>query len=138
MAERSSRAANIGVALLAAGAASVGVAYAATVGAGAAPGWASWFLAFGSAACSAGLFVVGAASHGPIRPLVAWLLAALFVVIFGAFGAGLAMRVPEGAPEGLVLGLPLRLAIVFYGIGVLPLLVLPLVFAMTLGKERKL
>jgi hypothetical protein len=137
MPEPASRATKIGVGLLACGAVAVGAAYAATIGAGGAPAWVPWFAALGSAACSVGLFVIGAASRGPVRPLVGWLLAALFVVIFAAFGAALSMPAPEGTAERIVLGLPLRLAIVFYGIGVLPLVVMPVTFAMTIGKDQK-
>jgi hypothetical protein len=122
---------------MALGAVAIGAAYAATIGAGGAHAWASWFLAFGCAACSVALFVLGAASRGPVRPLISWLLVALFVVIFGSFGAALSMQAPVGTSESLVLGLPLRLALVFYGIGVLPLIVMPIVFAMTIGKDQK-
>lgn len=132
-----SRATFVGVALLFCGALAIGIAYAAAVGAGAAPEWTPWFVAFGGASCAVGLFVVGAAARGPIRPLIGWLLAALCVLIFAAFGAALSMRVPAGATETIVLGLPLRLAIVFYGVGLLPLVVLPVVFAMTIGKDQK-
>lgn len=133
----SSRATSIGVGLLFFGALAIGVAYAAAVGAGASPAWALWFVAFGGTACAVGLFVIGAASRGPIRPLIGWLLAALFVVIFAVFGTALAMRTPDSASEPIVLGLPVRLAMVFYGVGLLPLLVLPVVFAMTIGKDQK-
>jgi hypothetical protein len=137
MADRSSRASSLGVLLLAAGAAAIGIAYAATIGAGAPTGWVPWFVAFGCVSCSVGLFVVGAASRGPIRPLIGWVLLALFVVMAAAFGAALAMPAPEGATERIVLGLPQRLAILFYGIGFLPLIALPLTFAMTLGRDDK-
>jgi hypothetical protein len=137
MPEPASRATSIGVGLLALGAVVIGAAYAATIGAGGAQAWAPWFVALGCSTCAVGLFVVGAASRGPVQPLIGWLLVALFLVIFGAFGAALSMRVPDGATERIVLGLPLRLAIVFYGIGLLPLVVLPVTFAMTIGRNQK-
>jgi hypothetical protein len=137
MANAVSRASNVGVGLLAAGAAAIGLAYAAPIATGTAPTWAPWLLAFGGAACMVGLFVVGAASRGPVRPFVGWLLTALFVVIFAAFGTALSMPVPPAGTEAIVLGLPKRLAIVFYGIGVLPLVILPVVFAMSLGKDQQ-
>lgn len=137
MPDSTSRGSTIGAGLLAAGAAATGISYAATIIGGAAPSWAAWPVAFGGAAAMVGLFVVGAASRGPIRPPMALLLGALLVVIFAAFGAALAMGPPATGTEKIVLGLPLRLAVVFYGIGVLPLFVLPVVFAMTLGRDQK-
>jgi hypothetical protein len=131
-----SRASKAGVALFAAGAIAIGIAYGATIFAGAAPGWASWFVAFGGSATSVGLFVLGAASRGAVSSAVGLMLAALFVVLMGSFGAALALPATEGPAGPIFLGLPLRLAIVFYGVGFLPLLVLPVAFALTFEKPK--
>jgi len=50
-----------------------------------------------------------------------------------AGGFGLALALPAGAPgsEPLLLGLPRRAAIVVFGIGLLPVLVLPVAYALT-------
>lgn len=111
----------------------VGAAYAATAVTGASPSWAPWCVAFGGATASVALFVLGAATRGTLGPGTAWLLVALFVVIAGAFGAALAIGAPAG-PEPVTFGLPRRLAIVFYGVGFAPLLVLPFAFARTFGR----
>ena len=47
----------------------------------------------------------------------------------GAFGAALALPATEGPGATLLLGLPVRAALVLYGAGALPLVVLPLVYA---------
>jgi hypothetical protein len=57
-------------------------------------------------------------------------LAFTFVVIVGGFAAALLLPA-EAAGARLVLGLPLRAAVVLYGVGLCPLLVLPLTYALT-------
>ena len=99
----------------------IGAAYAATIVAGVPPAWAGWALAFGCTACSVALFVVGAASRGPLHPAIRTLLAVLFVLILAAFGVSMSIESASAGVEPLFLGLPMRLAILFYGIGVVPL-----------------
>jgi len=113
------------------GSAAVGVAYAATIIMGAAPPWAPWLVAVGGAAATVGLFVLGARTRGVGSRGVSITLAVLFVTIAAAFGIALALAPREVAGGPLLLGLPLRLAIVFYGVGLVPLFALPLVFAKT-------
>ncbi len=125
-----------GIALFASGAIAIAIAYGATVFSGSAPAWAPWLVAFGGSATSVGLFVLGAASRVPVSPAVGWMLVVLFLVLFGSFGAALALPANEGAGSQQVLGLPLRLAIVFYGVGFLPLLGLPVAFALTFEKQK--
>lgn len=124
--------------LLAGGVLAIGIAYAAAIVRGAAPAWAPWLLAFGAAATPVGLFVLGAETRGALSRGVAVLLGALFVVLFASFGAGLALPAGEGAAGRLLLGLPFRLAIVFYGVGFVPLVALPLAFAMTFNDRGPL
>lgn len=57
---------------------------------------------------------------------------AVFLILVGAFAA--ALRLP-GAGEPLLLGLPLRAAIVLYGVGLLPALILPLAYALTFDDD---
>lgn len=128
---RSSTGTRAGLALLAAGTVAVGVAFAGTIIGGATPAWAPWSLAGGSAAASTALFVLGAATRGTLSRGIIALLAALFVVIATAFGAALGMPVNGDAGGRLLFGLPVRLAIVFYGVGFVPLVALPIAFAAT-------
>jgi hypothetical protein len=125
-----------GIALFASGAVAIAIAYGATIVSGSAPAWAPWLVAFGGSATSVGLFVIGAASRGTVSSAVGWMLVALFLVLFGSFGAALALPATEGPGGQTVMGLPLRLAIVFYGVGFLPLLGLPVAFALTFERPK--
>ncbi len=131
------RAATTGMGLMVAGTAVIGAAYLATMLAGAPPGWAPWAVAIGGSAASVALFVLGAASRGPLGRGVAMLLTMLGLVIAGAFCIALALPASEAVGAPLVGGLPRRLAIVFYGVGFIPLLVLPVVFARTFARGRE-
>jgi hypothetical protein len=56
----------------------------------------------------------------------------ILVLLFGILAAGLGgvlMLAPEGADASLVLGLPRRAALLLYGVGLLPGVLLSLVFA---------
>ncbi|MEO5799449.1 MAG: hypothetical protein ABIZ70_09775 [Gemmatimonadales bacterium] len=106
----------------------VGVAYAATWAA-AAPQLAAWAMVIGIALQIAGITVVGGTRSNRPNHLV--LIAALFLgtVIVVGFGAALLLP-PESASAGpYLLGLPRRAAIVLLGVGILPFLVLPFLYA---------
>jgi len=137
LARMTGRAAATGIGLMVAGTAAIGAAYLATMLAGAPPGWAPWAVAIGGSAASVALFVLGAASRGPVARGIAALLAVLGLVIAGSFAVALALPMPTDDGARLFLGLPLRLAIVFYGVGFVPLFVLPLVFARTFARGRE-
>ena len=117
--------------LLIGGTIAIGCAYVATLAFGAPPPWANWLLALGTASTPVGLFTLGAVTRGVHSRRLALLLGVLFVVLFASFGAALAMAPDEGAGGPLFVGLPVRLAIVFYGVGFVPLLALPMAFAKT-------
>ena len=135
IATQSVRGTRIGLGLVIGGAVAVGDGYVITATGGTISVLAPWMLAIGSASASVGLFVLGAASRGVLSRGVAAVLALLFAVIVAGFGAALLLPSDEGAAGRLLLGIPLRLAVVFYGVGLLPLFVLPLVFAVTFGTD---
>lgn len=64
---------------------------------------------------------------GPLKMPFAFV--ALVLVI--GFGAALALPATEGPLSTLWLGLPARAAIVIYGVGLLPIVVLPIAYALT-------
>ena len=64
---------------------------------------------------------------GPLKIPFAFVI--LMLVI--GFGAALALPATEGALSKLWLGLPARAAIVIYGVGLLPIFVLPIAYALT-------
>ncbi len=119
------------VASVFAGAVCIAVAYASTFLRGGAPRWGSWCMVAGLA-----LLLVATMALGAVRTMrdVRRLSPALlftFVVLLGGLGAGLLLPASERAGSTLLLGLPLRAALVLYGVGLVPLLVLPLVYALT-------
>ncbi len=126
---REAAGADRGVALLTAGVAAVALAYAAIVVRGVPPWWAPWALALGASVASVAMFVLGAATRGVLTRRVTALLVGLGVLLLAAFWTALAL---PGTGEPLLLGLPRRLAVVFYAVGFIPLLVLPLTFARTM------
>jgi hypothetical protein len=97
-------------------------------------GWGAWLMALGVAVLVVGLMVLGAVRRGDGIGALRLPLLFTFLVIVGAFGAALALPAVEGAGARLLLGLPLRAAIVLYGIGVLPLIVLPITYALTFDR----
>jgi hypothetical protein len=109
--------------------AAIALAYALAFLPGGAPPWAAWSLALGSAGALSAIMALGAARRGQLRPVALGACLATFVVVSGAFGAALLLPPDEGAGARLLLGFPLRAAIVLYGIGVVPLVFLPLAYA---------
>ena len=118
----------------------IAIAYATAFLPGGAPGWATWSYMVGTSTSMLAMMVLGAA-RGPagIGRLV-WPFALIYAVLLLGFGSVLLMS-PETGPEtSLWLGLPPRAAIILYGIGILPLFLLPVAYAltfdsMTLGEE---
>jgi hypothetical protein len=96
-----------------------------------APVWAPWLLALGIPSALGGIMVLGAArERGGVGRLA---IPFAFVIVTLAVGFCLALALPanEGPDSKLWLGLPLRAAIVIYGIGLLPIVVLPVAYALT-------
>jgi drug/metabolite transporter (DMT)-like permease len=103
------------------------------------PAWAAWALGVGNALVMVAAMALGAARAGRGIGRLKWAFAFVFLVLAGGFGA--VMVLPDETPASpLYFGLPLRAAIVLIGVGLLPLLVLPLAYAltfdeMTLGED---
>lgn len=105
------------------------------------PRWGSWCMVVGLATLVVSLMALGVVRRGRGVGRLAWPLAFTFVVIVAGFGAALVLPA-EGEGEGarILLGLPLRAALVLYGVGLLPIFVLPFAYAatfddMTLSEE---
>jgi hypothetical protein len=116
----------------------VAVAYAAALVRPAAPRWTGWVMAVAVPLALVAMMALGAARRGrvPGRLLVAFVaVGALLAVAFA-----LALALPEGPGGGtvgepLLLGLPRRAAVVVYGVGLLPVFVLPIVYALTFDAQ---
>jgi len=109
----------------------IAAGYAAAFGKAGTPMWAPWLLALGIPVALGAIMILGAVRGargiGPLK------LPFAFVVLILAIGfcAALALPATEGPLSRLWLGLPARAAIVIYGVGLLPIIVLPVAYAMT-------
>ena len=113
----------------------IAAGYAAAFVPGGTPTWAPWLLAIGIPAALGAIMVLGA-TRGD-QGIGRLKLPFLFVFLVLALGFCLALGLPpdEGQGSFLLLGLPLRAAIVIYGIGLLPIVVLPVAYALTFDTQ---
>lgn len=102
---------------------------------GGAPAWAAWGVALGGPGTLSAVMLLGAARGGRVRLVVAVAIGLTFVVLAGAFGFALLWPAAEGAGGPLLLGLPLRTAVVLYGVGLVPMLFLPTAYAVSFDDE---
>lgn len=105
--------------------------YAAVLLSGRTPAWAPWLAVVAIATLSVATIVLGAVRSGGGVGRLALPLAFVYFLLLACFGAALALPADLDAAEPLWLGLPRRAAILLYGIGVLPLFVLPIAYALT-------
>jgi hypothetical protein len=109
----------------------IAVGYAGAFSRNGTPAWAAWLLALGIPLALGAIMILGAVrgQHGigPLRFPFAFVILILAI----GFGAALALPATEGPLSRLWLGLPARAAIVIYGVGLLPIVVLPVAYAMT-------
>ena len=113
----------------------VGVGYGSAFATGGAPRWAPWCLAIGSNGVLMSLMALGAMRRGRLAPALTVTYIGMFLLCAGAFSVALAMPANEGAAGPLLLGLPVRTAIVLYAVGVVPIAVLPFVYALTFDRN---
>ena len=105
--------------------------YAAAFARNGTPSWAPWLLAFGIPVALGAIMILGAARGsrgvGPLK------FPFLFVVAILAVGfcAALALPATESPLSRLWLGLPARAAVIIYAVGLLPIVVLPIAYALT-------
>src|SRR6267378_2230472 len=113
------------------GVAAIAVGYAAAFKSSGTPSWAPWLLALGIPIALGAIMILGAArGRRGIGPLKIPFAFVVLVLVIG-FGAALALPATEGPLSTLWLGLPARAAIVIYGVGLLPIVVLPIAYALT-------
>ena len=119
------------VRLLVVSCALVAMAYAAMFLTTMTPAWAPISLAIGANGVIVSLMALGAVRRDTIPRALVLTFIGLFVLCAGAFVIALVLPAHEGASGPLVLGLPLRTAIVLYGVGVVPIGILPFAYALT-------
>jgi hypothetical protein len=95
------------------------------------PGWSPWALGIGTAVVMVAASALGAARADTGIGRLKLPFALVFLIVAGGFAAVLLMPPPDAANPQLFLGLPTGAAIVLLGIGILPLLVLPIAYALT-------
>lgn len=95
--------------------------------------WGAWLMAVIMPLVMMAVMVLGAARTSRTLGWLLWPMLLVFVLVAGGFL--LALWLPAETPDSpLWLGLPRRAAIVLYGVGVLPLFVLPLAYALTFDR----
>jgi len=76
------------------------------------------------------IMILGAVREPRSLARLVWPLLLVFLLVAGGFV--LALLLPAETPDaGLVLGLPARAAVILWGVGVVPLFILPLAYALT-------
>ena len=106
----------------------IGLAYLSVFLPGGSPRYAAYAFAIATAALMTAISVLGAARRGKRIGMLAWVFAFTFVVLAGGFCAALSRL---GASTDLWLGLPRGAAVILYVVGLLPMAVLPLAYALT-------
>lgn len=109
----------------------VAAAYASAFLPGGPPGWAPWLMVAGVAGSLVTVMALGAWRGGSVGPL-APVFGFVFAVLVGGFGA--ALELPGAGADGLWLGLPPGAAVVLYGVGLLPLFVVPVAYALSFDR----
>ena len=109
--------------------------YAAAFMRGGTPAWAPWLLALGIPGTIGAIMILGATrGNRGIGPLKLPFLFTVGILAVG-FCAALTLAPSETATSHLWFGLPIRAAIVIYGVGLLPIVVLPVAYAVTFESQ---
>ena len=111
--------------------AAIAAGYATAFSSAGAPSWAPWLLALGIPVALGAIMILGALRGTRGIGALKFPFAFVIVVLVVGFGAAIALPSTDGALSRLWLGLPARAAIVIYGVGLLPIFILPLAYAMT-------
>jgi hypothetical protein len=97
---------------------------------GGTPDWGVWLFLVGTSLIMICTMALGAAKRDG-APSLRGLFGFLFFLLVGGFGAALLLPAAEGPGSTLLLGLPLRAAIIVYGVGILPVILVPIFYAWT-------
>lgn len=114
-----------------AGTLAIAAAYASAFLPGPPTAWAPWALGIGTAVVMVAASALGAARTDRGLGRLKLPFALTFLIVAGGFALVLSMPGVDPANPTLFLGLPPRAAVVLLGIGLLPLLVLPIAYALT-------
>lgn len=109
----------------------IAVAYASAFAPGGVPPWGAWLPALGIPVALGSIMILGAAREGGGVGRLKWPFAFVVLLLAGGFCAALALPPLDTPDSRLWLGLPVRAAIIVYGIGLFPTIVLPIAYAIT-------
>ncbi|HEX8395508.1 MAG TPA: hypothetical protein VF665_24365 [Longimicrobium sp.] len=112
-----------------AGTLALAVGYGAAFLPGPPPGWAAWPIALGTTAVMMSACALGAVRGDGGLGRLRLPLALMSLLLAGGFAA--VLLAPASADQTFFLGLPTRAALVIFGIGLLPLFILPIAYALT-------
>jgi len=98
------------------------------------PVWAPWLFMLGTTTSLVTIMAVGASRHGHLGRM-RWIFGTVFLILAVGFGVALALPPADPADPTLWLGLPPRAAVILYGVGFLPFLVVPLSYALTFERN---
>ncbi len=111
----------------------IALCYASAFLPGGAPVWVAWPFMIATSVSLVAAMTLGAVRHGArLGPLTMPFALTLLILVAG-FGLAL-MQPPPTAESRLWFGLPAGAALVLYGVGLLPVLVLPLAYALTFDR----
>lgn len=113
--------------------AALALAYGSAFWPGGVPGWAPWLFMAATSVTMVATMALGAARGGRIGAL--WVpFGLVLVVLLGGFGLALALPPAVDPVAALWLGLPRGAAIVVYGVGLVPYLLVPVAYAWTFDR----
>lgn len=90
----------------------------------------AWLMVIGVALIMVGFLALGALQGEP-APGLRIVFGLVFLILLISFGAALLLPEEDPASPALWFGLPSRAAVIIYGVGILPLFILPLAYALT-------
>jgi hypothetical protein len=106
------------------------IAYLSAFAAGDTPRWALWLFVLSTVSLLTSIIVLGARRSDRAIGVLAFPVGLVALILLAGFSAAL-LTGPLTADSPLFLGLPVGAAIVVYGIGLLPLVILPVAYALT-------
>src|SRR5687768_4009828 len=109
----------------------IAAAYAVAIASQHVPAWGRWAMTVAVPFAMVATIAIGAARSGQPLGGLGRLVVPLTVVLLIMLGAFASALLLSAVGEPLILGLPRRTAIVLYGIGLLPALILPVAYALT-------
>jgi hypothetical protein len=110
----------------------IGAGYASAFRDDGVPRFMTYAFAIATAALMTAIIVLGAARKGTKLGILAWVFAFTFLVL--AAGFSVALSETAVSTDRLYLGLPAGAAVIIYVVGLIPMAVLPIAYALTFDK----